>query len=126
MLVVDDEEHVCDVVAGALRNHEYDVETVHDGTSALNRIEQDVFDVILTDLSMPGELKGLSLYDVIEEKDPDVASRIVFLTGHTSDDELRLEIEAREAPCIEKPFDIRELARVVNEVAARRPLPTDG
>lgn len=118
VLVVDDEENVCDVVARALQNHGYTVDTVGDGQSALDRIEEHAYDAVLTDVSMPGPYKGVDLYDRVAEDRPELAQRIVFLTGHRHDDVLEAQIEARGGRCIEKPFDIRDLARVVNDVAA--------
>jgi len=118
VLVVDDEENVCDVVARALQNHGYSVDTVGDGQSALDQIEEHAYDAVLTDVSMPGPYKGIDLYDRVAEDRPALAERIIFLTGHRHDDVLEAQIEARGGRCIEKPFDIRDLARVVNDVAA--------
>jgi len=71
----------------------------------------------LTDVSMPGVTKGFDLYDHVAEERPELASRVVFLTGHRNDDVLTRQIQSRGGRCIEKPFDIHLLARVVNDVA---------
>jgi two-component system NtrC family sensor kinase len=118
VLVVDDEENVRDVVARALQNHGYVVDTVRDGQTALHRIGEQTYDAILTDVSMPGEYKGFDLYDRVAEDSPALAGRIVFLTGHRHDDVMTAQIQSRGGRCIEKPFDIHALARVVNGVAA--------
>jgi two-component system NtrC family sensor kinase len=117
-LVVDDEAAVCEVVGGTLANHQYEVDMVADAEAALARIRERPYDVILTDLFMPGEMNGLGLFDVLSEERPALARRVIFLTGSTLSDQVADRIAGLGIRCIEKPFDIHELARTVNEVAS--------
>lgn len=121
ILVVDDEEYVRDVIARTLESHHYAVDVVANGVSALQQIREHSYDAVLSDISMPGQYKGVELYDRVQEEWPDLAQRFVFLTGHMHDNALTAQIDARGGRCIEKPFDIHELARVVGKVVA--PLP---
>ena len=118
---VDDEQNVRDVVVRALENHCYLVDTASDGTTALERIEGNTYDAILTDVSMPGPYRGIGLYDKIVEDQPELRDRIVFLSGYLHDDVLLSQIQARGGRFIEKPFDIHELARVVADVTGPCP-----
>jgi two-component system NtrC family sensor kinase len=117
VLVVDDDASVCDVVLRTLENHGYLVEVARDGQDALDRARRDVYDVLLSDVRMPGDLDGLALYDALRESAPGVAERLVFMTGNLMDDPTMGRLETLKVRCIEKPFDIHHLAAVVGEVA---------
>ena len=117
VLVIDDEPSVRDVVVSVLRRHGYTVEEAGDGQAALGLLDEGEYDVVLTDISMPGEPKGLDLFDHVESTRPELARRMIFLTGYGHDPLLAAEIEERERPCIRKPFDIHELARTVSDMA---------
>ncbi len=117
ILVIDDEPSVREVVVSVLRRHGYAVDEAGDGKAALALLDDGEYDVVLTDISMPGEPKGLDLFDLVEAKRPELARRMIFLTGYGHDPLLAAEIEERERPCIRKPFDIHELARAVSEMA---------
>ena len=116
-LVVDDEESVRDVLIRTLAHHAYEVDAVADAEAALARIRENRYDVVLTDVFMPGELNGLGLFDLLCEEQPAVARRMIFLTGNAVSDRVADRVLDHGIRCIEKPFDIHELARTVNEVA---------
>ena len=118
VLVVDDDPYVCDVVVRALQNHHYGVTVARDGMEALREARRGGFDVVLTDVRMPGELDGIGLYDTLRTERPDVAARMVFMTGNLLDGRTMDRLERMKVRCVEKPFDIHHLAAVVNEVAA--------
>ena len=123
VLVVDDDVYVCDVVVRALQNHAYTVDVAQDGAHALEQGRRDLYDVILTDVRMPGEIDGIALYDALKESHPAIAERIVFMTGNLLDDRTMDRLEGLSVRCIEKPFDIHHLAAVVTEVAQARGAP---
>jgi two-component system NtrC family sensor kinase len=118
VLVVDDDTSVCDVVAQTLQNLAYQVDVVPSGEEALERIRSTPFDVVLSDLRMPGALDGFALFDQVREVMPSLAERVVFLTGNVLDPGTLERIQARGCRWVEKPFDIHHLARVVREVVA--------
>jgi CheY-like chemotaxis protein len=124
-LVVDDEQVVRDVVTHVLELHGYEVTVARDSDEALRRLEDGRFDVLLTDLRMPGELDGIGLARRLLETRPALARRTVFMTGDILDHGSFHDIEAMGLAHVKKPFDIRELARVVNEVARDGPLRED-
>jgi CheY-like chemotaxis protein len=123
VLVVDDDPYVCDVVVKTLQFHRYDVEVARDGAHALELAGKDAFDVILTDVRMPGEVDGIELHEALKRDHPNAAERVVFMTGNLLDERTMRWLERQGARCIEKPFDIRHLASVVDEVAQARGSP---
>jgi DNA-binding NtrC family response regulator len=81
-LVVDDEPLVRDVVKkGLSRMGGYDVETAQSGPEAVEKMEKDIFDLILTDLKMP-EMDGLELLKAIKGTRPEVM--VILMTAYGS------------------------------------------
>lgn len=115
-LVVDDEEEVAAVLAEVLRGDGFAVETVSDGLAARERLGTRSYDVVLSDLRMPG-LDGAELHAWLAEAQPALAARVVFITG----DRLGIGAEAMLAatgqPVLTKPFAPAEVRRVVRVVA---------
>lgn len=119
-LVVDDEQIVRDVVTNVLELHGYDVDTARDSTEAFERLDGGVaYDVVLTDLRMPGELDGMGIHRRLAQTRPALAKKVVFMTGDIMEHGLFQEMDKLGLQYVKKPFDIRELARIVNDVAAK-------
>jgi two-component system NtrC family sensor kinase len=117
ILVIDDEvdvrEILCEILAGA----EHRVETAASGHEGLLRMQEQVFDVILTDVRMP-DMDGLALYGEIERRWPEHVHRIVFVSGDTLSSGLSDFAAAGRLRVLEKPFVPSEVHRVVAEVVA--------
>src|SRR6185295_15939477 len=82
-LLVDDDGTVLRAYARVLRKHGYEVEIAADGVSAMAALGRGSFDVILSDIDMPG-MSGLALIDRVRERDLDVL--VVLITGLPSVD----------------------------------------
>ncbi|MBI4013345.1 MAG: response regulator, partial [Candidatus Rokubacteria bacterium] len=87
ILVVDDETEVADVLAEMLSADGHAVETAASGAIALEKLRARVYDLVLSDLRMPG-LDGPGLYREVERRHPRLARRFVFLTGDTLSPEI--------------------------------------
>ena len=93
--------------------------TASSGREALERLASERYDVILTDIRMP-DLDGRALYQEIEQRWPERAERVVFVTGDTLASALRDFVVGERPPVIEKPFLPANVRRVVAELAAAR------
>ena len=108
ILVVDDEVSVVELVKVALEGEGHFVEVAYDGDSALEKIKEDHFEAVVTDLKMPGK-NGIDIYLYCKEKRPDLARRFLFLTGDVgSVDSLRF-MEEQKVPYVSKPFDLKDM-----------------
>jgi len=116
VLIVDDEPGVGRALRRALRGH--DVTVVESGNAALSACEASAFDVILCDLMMP-EMDGISLYEHLGERDPELLPRVVFITGGAFTARGREFVKNVENPTLDKPVDLSELRQVVRRVAGR-------
>ena len=113
-LVVDDELEVRETLAEILMSAGHRVVTAASGREALERMGEERFDVILTDIRMP-DLDGRALYREIERRWPERAARVVFVSGDTLTSTLRGFADESGRPVIEKPFLPSEVRRIVSE-----------
>jgi PAS domain S-box-containing protein len=120
VLVVDDEVAVAEMLADILEEEGHKVEIAHSGSQALDKIELNDFDLILSDLRMP-DIDGPAMFDAIREARPDMVSRIAFITGDTMSGRIRTFLQESERPYIEKPItpqDVRDLVQEMLREAA--------
>jgi two-component system NtrC family sensor kinase len=115
ILVVDDERDLAEVLVEALGREGYRVEIASNGADALRRLEQDRYDLVVSDTKMP-VMGGVELFHEIERRFPTLSKRIVFITGDVLDAEKRRFLESSGAPFLTKPFDLGEVRRVVRRV----------
>jgi PAS domain S-box-containing protein len=115
VLVVDDEESL----AQAIRRYlavDHDVDGASNGREALDRIRGGArYDVILCDLMMP-QMTGMELHEAVVRIDTDQARRMVFMTGGAFTQSAREFIENVLNRRIEKPFDLKALRTLVNDL----------
>jgi len=114
VLLAEDDPTQRLVLAHLVRNAGYVVETVPDGESALARILQETFDILITDLDMPG-LDGSCLCQRIREASLANYLYILMLTAHTGDVDVAAGLEAGADDFVRKPANpIELLARLKN------------
>jgi CheY-like chemotaxis protein/two-component sensor histidine kinase len=107
VLVVDDHPAMCTSLQ--LMLHEvHEVEAVTSALEALTLMEARLFDVVLCDLMMPG-LSGMELYEQVRAKNPEQASRFVFMTGGAATRSAARFLEQTHARVLEKPFAPEQL-----------------
>jgi len=114
ILVVDDELIIAQLITDVLAGDGYDVATASDGLVALEHIGRHEYDLILSDLRMPG-LDGLGLYRELERTRPELLRRFIFITGTSAHTDYAGLIGDLPVPILTKPFDMSELQRVVRE-----------
>jgi len=113
LLLVDDEPGILEVLATVFGESGYTVDTAKNGNEALEHIGQHRYDLIVSDLCMPG-VDGEALYRRVRESNPDLASRIIFVTGDTVSVKSRTFLEWTGNRWFSKPFNIGELETVVS------------
>jgi CheY-like chemotaxis protein len=109
---VDDEPDLGDVLAEALRLDGHRVDTVHSGAAALNRLLATSYDLVFSDMKMPG-MNGIELYEEVARRRPGVARRMIFVTGDNLNPTTRQFLEQTGAVSVSKPFDIDAVRRLV-------------
>lgn len=116
ILVVDDEKSVLFVLRDALAkidaNYEIEVHTASNGNEALHRVQETAFDMVITDLRLPG-IDGLELTERVRRHNSGVA--VIWITAYgcrkVRADAERLAVHR----CLDKPLEIDEIRQVVRE-----------
>jgi GAF domain-containing protein/CheY-like chemotaxis protein len=114
-LVVDDEPSIVDLVTTLLRQRGWQVDVAPGGRSALERLRDGRYDLVVTDIRMP-DGSGEELYRAATSHQQDLAGRFVFITGDTANADAWRFLEATRAPVIEKPFTALALLQAVERV----------
>ena len=116
ILVVDDEPEVAEVVADILDGDGHAVSVADSGEDALVLVRDRDFDLVLSDLRMPG-VDGPALYERLAEVRPEMRERVAFLTGDTMSERVRRFLAESGRPCLEKPITPDQVRRFVRELA---------
>jgi len=111
--VVDDEPLVASA-ARRLLSRVHEVEVAHSGATALAMLDAGAFDAVLCDIMMP-HMTGLELHARLSATSPEVAGRMVFLTGGVFDTRTEGFLREHARWCMGKPFDPRALLDLVAE-----------
>lgn len=119
VLVIDDEESLAHAIRRYL-SQDHDVEAVTTARAGLDLVAQGMrFDVILCDLMMP-QITGIEVHDTIRALDPKQAEKIVFVTGGAFTETARAFFDKTPNHRIEKPFDLKQLRMLVNDLMSAR------
>ena len=117
ILVVDDEVSHAEAVAEGLSRLKHNCQQAHSGTEAIARLEQQHFDVIVTDLVLGGEHDGLAVLAVARKRSP--GTEVILITAHSSVATCRSALQDGAFDYIEKPLDLDELRAVVQRASER-------
>ena len=108
VLVVDDEPHIRHYMRATLEAWGHTVEVAADGQDGLQRALGGDYDLIFTDVRMPG-LGGREFFETLRTRAPDAAARVVFATGDTISGDTLALLEQSGRPVLHKPFKLAEL-----------------
>lgn len=115
ILVLDDEPSLAQMLAEVLDILGYSTKLCHFPAQALELIRAEKFDLIVSDFRMPG-MNGQQFYERVKESWPELASRIVFLTGDVANEETQTFLRSTGNPCLDKPFTLTSVERVVAQI----------
>jgi two-component system cell cycle response regulator CpdR len=115
ILLAEDDEDMRRFLTRALQHAGYQVVSFNNGLSAYERLREEPFHLLLTDIVMP-EMDGIELARRASELDPDI--KIMFITGFAAV-ALNSDSDApKNAKVLSKPVHLRELVSEVNKMLA--------
>lgn len=117
ILLVDDEYGIRETIGEILEEENYRVTKVEDGHKAINLIQKKPFNIVITDIRMPG-ISGIEILESTKKMDPD--TEVIIITGYAS---LESSIEALNLGAfsyIIKPINIDELKATIKNALAKQ------
>lgn len=119
IFIIDDEERMLSMLEKVLTRHGYAVYSCADSRKALSLLEEQPFDVVLTDLRMP-EVGGIDILKFVKERMPDTI--VVVMTAFGSIDSAVEAMKVGAYDYLSKPFKMEELLLILERALEKRRL----
>jgi CheY-like chemotaxis protein/two-component sensor histidine kinase len=114
ILIMDDEEIVREILYETLSSYGYEVTVVRDGREAVEEYKKKAFDLVITDLTVPGGLGGRETVKLLKECDPDV--KVVVSSGYANNPVMAGYDKFGFCGCLDKPYIIEDLLRLITRI----------
>ncbi|HEV7554946.1 MAG TPA: sigma-54 dependent transcriptional regulator [Kofleriaceae bacterium] len=127
ILVVDDEQSMREFLAIALRRIGHQVVATHNVVDAIDKLRAQPFDIVVTDLKMPGELDGLGLLRTVKSGDVKrggvpVECEVILVTAFATADTAIAAMKQGAYDYLTKPFHLDEIGAVIGRALEKRAL----
>jgi len=119
ILIVDDEKSLLDLLSHVFRKEGYGVRTSLSGARALEILEKEDIDLVVTDIKMP-QLSGMDVLKTVKARDPEIP--VVMITAYGSVQQAVDALKSGALDYVVKPFDVEELKIVVARGLEKRRL----
>jgi two-component system NtrC family sensor kinase len=118
VLVVDDEASIQQLLTGVLEMDGHSVMLASNGREALDLVQREAFDVIITDMKMP-VMGGADLFAGLRDSGNSLARRVIFITGDTVAPDTRKFLQTVDNAVLAKPFRLRDVREAVRAALAK-------
>ena len=115
ILLIEDETSLRSVLIDVLTGLGHTVEEAATGELALRRLERGSYDLIALDLKLP-DADGRTIWSWLGTHRPDLAPRVLFMTGDTMSTETQTFLQDSGRPVLNKPLAIAQIARMIDQV----------
>lgn len=119
VLLIEDEPGVMAYVRATLERSGYRVVPAESGAEGLKLLETGEFMGVVSDMVTPGGVNGADVHAWIARYRPELASRVVFITGDIANDETVATLRQTGAPCVEKPFRVQQFIAIVEQTMGK-------
>lgn len=114
VLIVEDEEEIANILEDILNLNEADVVVATQGSSALNLLENEAINFVISDITLP-DTDGIDLYYSIKTKYPDLSNRFIFMSGYSPDEVMEKFLIETGNTYIQKPFHLNDLQEKIKK-----------
>lgn len=119
ILIIDNEKRMCGVLKAALELDKHTVETAYDGDAGVDKFEKGEFDIVITDLKMPGK-DGIAVLEAVKKMSPE--TEVILMTAYAT---AQTAVEAMRKGAYDyliKPFEMVEMKLKVRHILEKREL----
>jgi len=119
ILLIEDEPSVTAFLRTALERRGYEVVPSPSAANGLRLLATGDFQGVISDFRTPGGINGADVHDWLRRHRPELAGRIIFITGDTASDETIALLAQAGTPCVEKPFRVHQLMAAVEKTLGK-------
>lgn len=119
VLLIEDEPAVMSYVRAALERSGYSVVGTESGADGLRLLQCGKFLGVVSDMRTPGGVDGADVHAWLAKHRPELAERIVFITGDIANEETVATLRRTGAPCVEKPFRVHQFISVIEKTMGK-------
>lgn len=112
ILFIEDEEELRGLIGDSLAEAGHDVAVAAEGREAIRLLVSGAYDVVISDVSMPGEISGVDLAELVEERYPQ--TRVILVSGHARAQLPAISAATRFLP---KPYRMSQLLALLADAA---------
>lgn len=118
LLVIEDEASVQAFLRTALERHGFQLVLANSGAEGLRILQAGTqeFAGVISDMRTPGGVTGADVHSWLKQNRPDLAGKLLFITGDIVNEETAQILQSTGVPCIEKPFRVMELLAAIKKV----------
>ena len=117
ILIIDDEPAIAKSCERTLSEDGYEVKSVLNGNDGIKLLESENFDMVITDMKLPG-ISGIEILEYVKEHYPSI--QVIFVTGYSTVENAVMSIKKGAIDYIPKPFTPEELLSVVREASIKK------
>ncbi len=117
ILILDDEPIVCKRLKPAFEKLGYEVEVFTSSSDAMTRIQEQDFDIVITDLKMEG-VDGMEFLTAVKERSPE--TEVIVITGFATMETAKESFQKGVFDFVAKPFKISEIREVVKKAEKKK------
>jgi len=119
VLLIEDEPGVMAYVRATLERNGYRVVGTESGIEGVKLLEKNDFLGVVSDMRTPGGVNGADVHAWVVKHRPELAERIVFITGDIANEDTVAVLRQTGAPCVEKPFGVQQFISVVEKTIGK-------
>ncbi len=122
ILIIEDDEEMRSLLEDYLEEEGFEINSVGNGSEAFRILVREIFDVVITDIRMPG-LTGLEIIPGVRKLQPETS--IIVITAIGSEEVHQKAIQRGADSYLEKPLRFQELGRMIHELLSSKEIRRD-
>lgn len=119
VLLIEDEPSIMALVSATLERNGYPVVCIESGAEALGLLESGKFLGVISDMRTPGGVDGAQVHSWISQNRPDLADKVVIITGDYANEETVTTLRKIGALYLEKPFRVQDLIAAIEKTMGK-------